>query len=117
MAAPQRAGRERLAAGVVPVLILGIQDVFFLPFVGAVKEGFVFALLALLLLTGELLVLSEVLLKAGVNRLSLGLEALQLGDFCLHGFALEVSLVLGPGRVRGGDGAPLYGEGRSFVGS
>ena len=116
MAAPQRArGARGLAAGVVSVLISEIEDVFFLPLIGAVEEGFGFAFQALLFLAGELLVLGEVFFEARVHRLSLGLQSLQLSDFCLHGFALEVSLVLGPRGVGGGDGASLYGEGRSFV--
>src|SRR4051812_16586135 len=86
MAAPQRAGRGRLAAGVVSVLILGIQDVYFLPFVSAVEERLVFPVLALLLLMGELLVLGAVLLEAWVHRLALGFESLQLGELGLHGF-------------------------------
>ena len=116
MAAPQEArGRVGLASGVVSVLIPGIQDVFVLPFVGSVEEGFVFAVLALLFLAGELLVLSEVFLKSVVDRLALRLQSLQLRDLGLHGFALEVSLVLGPGGVRGGNGAPFDGEGRPLV--
>src|SRR4051794_15281074 len=61
-----RRGGGRLASGVVSVLIPGIQDVFVLPLVGSVEEGFVFALLSLLFLPGELLVLGEVLFEAGV---------------------------------------------------
>ena len=101
MAAPQGAGRERLAAGVVSVLILGIQDVFVLSFVGAVEERLVFAVLALLFLASELLVPVAVLLEGGVDGFSLRFEALQLGELGLHGFALQIRLVLGPGRVRG----------------
>ena len=115
MAAPQGGRRERLAAGVVSVLIPGIEDVFLLSFVGPSEEGLVFAVLAFLLLPGELLVLGEVFFEARVHRLSLGFQSLQLSDFCLHGFALEVSLVLAPAGVAGRNGAPFDGEGRSLV--
>src|SRR4051812_22200550 len=115
MAAPRR---ERLAAGGglarSPGIVVAVAVVFF-PLLRPVEESFVFAVLALLLLAGELLVLGEVFFEARVHRLSLGFEALQLGDFCLHGFALEVSLVLAPAGVAGRNGAPFDGEGRSLV--
>src|SRR4051794_11296172 len=103
MAAPQAArGRERLAAGGVfagsPRIAVAV--VFF-PLVGRPEKRFGFAFQALLLLAGEFLILSEVLLVGGVDRLSFGLQLLHFSELCLHGFTLEVSLVLGPGGVGG----------------
>ena len=99
MAAPER---QRLAARGVFARSPGIVvAVVFFPLVGPFEEGFVFAVLSLLFLAGELLVLGEVLLVGGVDRLSFRLELLHFGELGLHGFALQIRLVLGPGRVRG----------------
>ena len=91
--------------------------VVFFPLVGGFEKRFGFTSQALLLLTGEFLVLSKVLLVGVVDGLSLGLQLLHVGELRLHGFALQVGLVLGPRGIGGGDGAPLCGEGRAFVGS
>src|SRR4051812_30769713 len=85
------AGGGRVGAGGVGVFVDLVRA-----FVGPPQEGLRFAVQALLLLAREFVKLLEVLLKGVVSRLSLRLSLLQLGEFRLHGFALQVSLVLGP---------------------